>query len=78
MQHSLIFSQYGACVPGWGCSESLLGVQSTFGGFGLINQDNVFKVCDQPHPLLVREIINSCLKLRIDDAYDGMTVGISF
>ena len=49
-------------------------VQSTFGGFGLINQENVFKVCDQPHPLLVGSIIGNCLKLKIDDAYDGMRV----
>ena len=53
---------------------TLYETQSTFGGFGLINQDNVFKVCDQPHPLLVKEIIGSCLKLEIDNAYDGMSV----
>lgn len=52
----------------------LVMVQSTFGGFGLINQENVFKVCDQPHPLLVGSIIANCLKLKIDDAYDGMRV----
>lgn len=49
-------------------------VQSTFGGYGLINQENVFKVCDQPHPLLVGTIIANCLKLKIDEAYDGMRV----
>lgn len=52
-------------------------MQSTFGGFGLINQENVFKVCDQPHPLLVGSIIADCLKLKIDDAYDGMRVTTS-
>ena len=49
-------------------------LQSTFGGYGLINQENVFKVCDQPHPLLVGSIIGNCLKLKIDEAYDGMRV----
>lgn len=55
-------------------SQCVSTVQSTFGGFGLINQENVFKVCDQPHPLLVGSIIGNCLKLKIDDAYDGMRV----
>jgi len=49
-------------------------VQSTFGGYGLINQENVFKVCDQPHPLLVKTIVANCLSLKIDDAYNGMRV----
>lgn len=36
------------------------GVQATHTGFGFISQDNVFKVCDQPHPLLVATIIRHC------------------
>lgn len=34
-------------------------------------------MCDQPHPLLVGSIIGNCLKLKIDDAYDGMRVSNS-
>ena len=49
-------------------------LQSTFGGYGLINQENVFKVCDQPHPLLVKTIVGDCLSLKIDEAYNGMRV----
>ena len=49
-------------------------LQSTFGGYGLINQENVFKVCDQPHPLLVKTIVGDCLLLKIDEAYNGMRV----
>ena len=52
----------------------MLLMQATFGGYGLVNQENVFKVCDQPHPLLVGSIISSCLQMKIDDAYSGMTV----
>ena len=51
-------------------------MQSTFGGYGLINQENVFKVCDQPHPLLVKTIVGDCLSLKIDEAYNGMRVQI--
>ena len=39
-----------------------------------MNQENVFKVCDQPHPLLVATIISNCLSMKIDDAYEGMRV----
>lgn len=35
-------------------------------------QDNVFKVCDQPHPLLVAQIIQHCAAGRIEDAYAGL------
>ncbi|KAM3568181.1 hypothetical protein VYU27_009692 [Nannochloropsis oceanica] len=35
-------------------------LQSTFSGFGYVNQANVFKVCDQPHPLLMKEVLELC------------------
>ena len=52
--------------------QALNSLQATANGFGLINQDNVFKVCDQPHPMLVTSIIGKCLEGKIDEAYDGM------
>ena len=42
--------------------NALNNLQATHSGFGYINQENVFKVCDQPHPTIVRKIINHCLK----------------
>ena len=42
--------------------NALNNLQATHSGFGYINQANVFKVCDQPHPTVVRKIIDSCLK----------------
>lgn len=33
------------------------------------------QVCDQPHPLLVKKIIESCSKTQLDAAYTGMKVG---
>ena len=47
-------------------------MQATHSGFSLINQDNVFKVCDQPHPLLVANMINHCLSAKIDPAFGIM------
>jgi replication factor C subunit 2/4 len=52
--------------------QALNSLQATANGFGLVNQDNVFKVCDQPHPVLVNSIVKKCLEAKIDEAYDGM------
>nr|XP_036858581.1 replication factor C subunit 2 isoform X4 [Manis javanica] len=49
--------------------QALNNLQSTFSGFGFINSENVFKVCDEPHPLLVKEMIQHCVSANIDDAY---------
>ena len=49
-----------------------LPLQATHSGFSLINQDNVFKVCDQPHPILVGNLISHCLSAELDGAYGIM------
>jgi replication factor C subunit 2/4 len=41
--------------------NALNNLQATVSGFDLVNQTNVFKVCDQPHPKTVRKIIESCM-----------------
>ena len=51
--------------------------QATVSGFRLVNRENVFRVCDQPHPLLVKEIVGHCGKARLEDAYRGMSVRMS-
>ena len=48
--------------------------QATANGFGLVDPDNVFRVCDQPHPVLVSGVVQHCCEARIDDAYEGMSV----
>ncbi len=52
--------------------QALNNLQSTHAGFGVVNADNVFKVCDQPHPLLVQSLVQACLAGAIDPAYTGM------
>uniref|UniRef100_A0A7S2I8X7 Replication factor C subunit 2 n=1 Tax=Helicotheca tamesis TaxID=374047 RepID=A0A7S2I8X7_9STRA len=42
--------------------NALNNLQATTSGFGHVNQTNVFKVCDQPHPTTVRAIIDHCVK----------------
>ncbi|XP_013197275.1 replication factor C subunit 2 [Amyelois transitella] len=49
--------------------SALNNLQSTAQGFGHISPDNVFKVCDEPHPMLVKNMLESCLKQDIHAAY---------
>ena len=48
--------------------QAVNNLQSTHTGLGLITPESVFKVCDQPHPMLVQEIVQSCVNCDIDDA----------
>lgn len=52
--------------------NALNNLQATHSGFGHINQVNVFKVCDQPHPTVVRGIISACMKGETAVAVDQM------
>lgn len=49
--------------------QALNNLQSTNSGFGYINSENVFKVCDEPHPLLVKSMLGHCVEGNIDAAY---------
>ena len=42
--------------------QALNNLQSTYNGFNHINGENVFKVCDEPHPLIVKEMLDDCIK----------------
>ncbi|CAE6376040.1 unnamed protein product [Rhizoctonia solani] len=46
--------------------QALNNLQSTHAGFGFVSADNVFRVCDQPHPVIVQEIIRACQNGDID------------
>ncbi len=46
--------------------------QATHTGFAYVNQENVFRVCDQPHPLIVDQIVRQCSEGRLEEAYEGM------
>jgi len=53
--------------------QALNNLQSTHEGFGFVKSANVFKVCDEPHPLLVRDMLDHCVKSDIDAAYKVMS-----
>jgi len=48
--------------------QAINNLQSTWSGFGFVSGDNVFKVCDQPHPITVRSMIRACSKGDIENS----------
>jgi len=49
--------------------QALNNLQSTHEGFGHVSSDNVFKVCDEPHPELIKKMLGHCAKSDLDPAY---------
>lgn len=60
---SLIFTAQGDM------RQAINNLQSCYDGFGKVTSDNVFKVCDEPHPVLIKDMIKHCLDSKYDDAY---------
>lgn len=52
--------------------QALNNLQSTHEGFGFVKNENVFKVCDEPHPLLIKDMLDHCFKSDIDKSYKIM------
>ena len=48
--------------------QAINNLQSTHNGFGHVNGENVFKVCDEPHPLLIKQMIEYCLEEKLEEA----------
>jgi len=48
--------------------QAINNLQSTHNGFGHINSENVFKVCDEPHPLLIKQMIENCNEQKLEEA----------
>ncbi|SCZ98480.1 BZ3501_MvSof-1269-A2-R1_Chr7-1g08879 [Microbotryum saponariae] len=48
--------------------QAVNNLQSTYSGFNFVGADEVFKVCDQPHPVKVQQLIKDCAKGDIDAA----------
>ena len=52
--------------------QAINNLQSTFSGFGFVSGDNVFKVCDQPHPIIIQSIIRACIKSDVELAMEKL------
>ncbi|ORX59717.1 P-loop containing nucleoside triphosphate hydrolase protein [Hesseltinella vesiculosa] len=48
--------------------QAINNLQSCFYGFGLVNSENVFKICDRPHPVLIHRILQDCAEGSVRDA----------
>lgn len=49
--------------------QGLNNLQSTANGYGNVTSENVFKVCDEPHPMLIEGMLKSCSDGDIHKAY---------
>ncbi|XP_074596734.1 replication factor C subunit RfC4 [Brevipalpus obovatus] len=49
--------------------QGLNNLQSCHDGLGKVTEANVFRVCDEPHPLTIRKIIDHCIDGNFDEAY---------
>ena len=49
--------------------QAINNLQSTHTGFGLVNSEYVFKICDEPHPLLIKQMLLACIKGELTQAH---------
>jgi replication factor C subunit 2/4 len=54
--------------------QGINNLQSTHSGFGFVNPENVYKVCDQPHPVAATAIITACIAGNVDDALEKLEI----
>jgi replication factor C subunit 2/4 len=52
--------------------NALNNLQSTAAGFGIVNGETVYKVCDAPHPLTVQSMIQACIEGELKQAHKLM------
>lgn len=48
--------------------QAVNNLQSTHNGFGHINSENVFKVCDEPHPVLIKTMLQNCQEQKLEES----------
>ena len=49
--------------------QALNNLQCTFSGYGLVNAENVYKVCDEPHPDMMRDYFEDCVHGNLKHAF---------
>lgn len=48
--------------------QAINALEATVAGFGLVTGENVFRVCDQPHPYIITQMVQHLLQHNIDSA----------
>jgi replication factor C subunit 2/4 len=54
--------------------HALNNLQATVAAFGEVSFDNVFKVCDQPHPDILNDVVKHCLDAQFSEACEALRV----
>ena len=54
--------------------NALNNLQATVSAFSIVSFDNVFKVCDQPHPDILKDVIVKCLEAQFSAACNCLKV----
>lgn len=49
-------------------------LQLTFNGYNEVNTENVYKLCDKPHPMVIKDIFLSCYKNDIKKALEYLEI----
>ncbi|GAA5986422.1 hypothetical protein JCM10908_003748 [Rhodotorula pacifica] len=52
--------------------QAVNNLQSTWSGFNFVGADEVFKVCDQPHPVKIEKLLTACVRGKIDPAMEAL------
>lgn len=52
--------------------QAINNLQSTYSGFGFVNGENVFKVVDSPHPVVIARVLTECSKKQLNTALDEL------
>lgn len=53
--------------------QAINNLQATYSGFDSITSENVMKVCDQPHPVILEKILDHCVKCEVKESYDEIS-----
>uniref|UniRef100_A0A7E4URJ5 Replication factor C subunit 2 n=1 Tax=Panagrellus redivivus TaxID=6233 RepID=A0A7E4URJ5_PANRE len=52
--------------------QALNNLQCTAAAYGNVNAENVYKVCDEPHPELMKDLFEHCVQSEFKEAFAGL------
>ncbi|KAF7730843.1 replication factor C subunit 4 [Apophysomyces ossiformis] len=52
--------------------QAINNLQATYDGFKFVSSENVFKICDQPHPVVIQHVLKCCAEYNFDDAASSL------
>lgn len=54
--------------------QAINNLQSTYHGYGFVNEENVYSICDIPHPKRIEEIVLSCYSKDFEKAISSLKI----